>query len=298
MQKRTKSFVGTRPVFTGAPSLEIGGYTLDKTNQTFNEGDIIPAGSQVVPNEDTKKVLVVKSAKVKSIDAENNAKVTLYSDDFVTPIFAVGDHVAKAEGGAISSTPTIVSIEDGDNGYIVTLSSAITGLAANDIIEEVASEDCDVVVAGIITADNSNKIYLVQPGLYIKAGDKLYKGSVGSSALLADAKEVVSYDPVSGKLVTGEAISSGAAGDNLTKVYADATTATKAVTTTKVAKFRKGTALSASAVEVTKDEVSVGVCKDTMQYACYERRILPVRPELKNGDLLAANVHIRFTQSK
>ena len=66
----------------------------------------------------------------------------------------------------------------------------------------------------------------------------------------------------------------------------------------KVAEFRKGTALSASAVEVTKDEVSVGVCKDTMQYACYDRRILPVRPELKNGDLLAANVHIRFTQSK
>ncbi len=298
MQKRTKSFVGTRPVFTGAPSLEIGGYTLDKTNQTFNEGDIIPAGTMLVPDESTKKTLVVKSAKVKSIDQSDSKKVTLVSDDFVTPIFAVGDHVEKSEGGAYSDAPTITAIEDGDDGYIVTLSAAITGLSVDDIIEEVASEDCDVVVAGVITADNTNKVYLVQPGLNIKAGDKLYKGEVGNSALLADAKEVVSYDSVSGKLVTSAAFSSGAAGDNLTKVYADATTATKAVTTTKVAKFRIGTAVSTSAEEVTKDEVSVGVCKDTMQYAIYERRILPVRSALKTGDLLAANVHIRFTQSK
>lgn len=208
MQKRTKSFVGTRPVFTGAPSLEIGGYTLDKTNQTFNEGDIIPAGTMLVPDESTKKVLVVKSAKVKAIDSNNAKKVTLVSDDFVTPIFAVGDHVEKAAGGDFTDAPTIEAIEDGANGYIVTLSAAITGLAADDIIEEVVNG----------------------------ASDK--------------------------------------------------------------AAFRTGTAISASAVEVTKDEVCVGVCKDTMQYAVYERRILPVRSALKTGDLLTANVHIRFTQSK
>lgn len=295
MQKRTKSFVGTRPVFTGAPSLEIGGYTLDKTNQSFNEGDIIPAGTMLIPNESTKKVLVVKSAKVKSV---NSNKVTLESDDFVCPIFAVGDRIAKADGGAYSSAVYITAIEDGENGYIVTLSGTISGLAQGNIIEEVANVDGGEVTAGVITADNTNKVYLITPGLDIKAGDKLYKGDVGSSALLADAKEVVSYDPISGKLVTGAAFSSGAAGDTLHKVYADATTATKAVITTKVAKFRTGTALSTSAVEVTKDEVCVGVCKDTMQYACYERRILPVRPELKDGDLLKANIHIRFTQSK
>lgn len=208
MQKRTKSFVGTRPVFTGAPSLEIGGYTLDKTNQTFNEGDVIPAGILVIPDENTRKVLVVKSAKVKSIDTDDAKKVTLVSDDFVTPIFAVGDHVAIAAGAAFSGIPTITAIEDGDNGYIVTLSAAISGLAAGDILEEVVE-------------DASNK-----------------------------------------------------------------------------AAFRVGTAVSTSAAEVTKDEVSIGVCKDTMQYAVYERRIPPVRSALKTGDLLTANVHIRFTQSK
>lgn len=208
MQKRTKSFAGTRPVFTGAPSLEIGGYTLDKTNQTFNVGDVIPAGTMIIPDESTKKVLVVKTAKVKSIDSNNTKKVTLVSDDFVTPIFAVGDHVAKAAGGNYADAPTIAAIEDGDNGYIVTLSAAIDGLAANDIIEEVVK-------------DSNNK-----------------------------------------------------------------------------AAFRVGTAISTSHVEVTQDEVSIGVCKDTMQYSVYERRIPPVRSALKTGDLLTANVHIRFTQSK
>lgn len=205
MQKRTKSFAGTRPVFTGAPSLEIGGYTLDKTNQAFNVGDVIPAGTMLIPDESTKKVLVVKTAKVKSV---NSTKVTLVSDDFVTPIFAVGDHVAKAAGGNYADAPTITAIEDGDNGYIVTLSSAIDGLAVNDILEEVVK-------------DSNNK-----------------------------------------------------------------------------AAFRVGTAISTSHVEVTQDEVCVGVCKDTMQYAVYERRIPPVRSALKTGDLLTANVHIRFTQSK
>lgn len=300
MKTHKKSFAGTRPVFTVSPVVEIGGFSVDKTAQNLVVGDVIPEGTLVVHDEITRKVLIVKTGKVKAIDQSDAKIVTLESNDFVNPNFAVGDKVAVADGGAYGSAITITSIEDGDNGYIVTLSGTISGLAVGDVICELAKVDSDVVVAGVITADNTNKIYMVTPGLDIKAGDKLYKGTVGSSALLADAKTVVSYDTVSGKLVTDAAFSSGAAGDTLYKVYADATTATKAVTTTKVGKFRVGTALTVSPIEVKQDEILVDITANTGNGACFIRRILPIPAAQlsSNGLYLAANPSIRFTNSK
>lgn len=300
MKTRKKSFAGTRPVFTVAPVVEIGGFTIDKAVQNLLLGDVIPEGTLVAINESTRKVTLVKTGKVKKIDSVDAKIVTLESNDFVNPNFAVGDKVAVVDGGAYASAITITKNEDGDDGYIITLSSTISGLAVGDILGEVASVDCDVVCAGVITADNTNKIYMVTPGLDIKAGDKLYKGDVGPSALLADAKTVVSYDAVSGKLVTDAAFSSGAAGDNLYKVYADATTVTKAVTTTKVGKFRVGTALTISPIEVGPDEICVDVTTNTGNGACYMRRILPIHAAQldANKTFLKANPSVRFTNSK
>lgn len=140
MKTRRTSFAGRRPVFTVSPVVEIGGYTLDKSAQNVNVGDIIPEGSLVVHDVATHKVLLVKTGKVAKISASDAKVITMESNDFMAPNFAVGDKVAKAEGGTFSSAITITKIEDGDEGYVVTLSAAITGLAVGDVLGEVIAD--------------------------------------------------------------------------------------------------------------------------------------------------------------
>ena len=91
---------------------------------------------------------VIKTAKVVEVDNENNKKVTLYVDEFYAPCFAVGDSVLKvgAVTGTFASAPTITAIDNGNclnntgNVYVVTLSAAITGLKAGDVLTEVVKD--------------------------------------------------------------------------------------------------------------------------------------------------------------
>lgn len=148
MKRKTASFTGMRPIFTGSPSIVQGGFNLDVDGQKFRVGDVIPAGTLAIFNETTRKVQVIKTAKVVEIDTENTKKVTLYVDEFFAPCFAVGDSVLKA--GAISDTlapaPTITAIDNGKclnntgNVYVVTLSDAISGLKAGDVLVEVVAD--------------------------------------------------------------------------------------------------------------------------------------------------------------
>lgn len=95
MKRKTDSFTGTRPIFTGSPSLVMGGFNLDKEKQNFMPGDTIPAGTLAIKDEKTKKVQVIKTAKVLEVDTEDKKKVTLYVDEFYAPCFALGDKVLK-----------------------------------------------------------------------------------------------------------------------------------------------------------------------------------------------------------
>ena len=139
MKRKTASFTGTRPIFSGSPSIVNGGFNLDVANQHFAVGDVIPAGTLAIANEETRKVQIVRTATVVEIDAEDTKKVTLRVDEFFAPCFAVGNKVLKA--GAISGTfaaaPQITKIEKNGQSYVVTLSAAISGLAAGDTIVEV-----------------------------------------------------------------------------------------------------------------------------------------------------------------
>lgn len=111
-------------------------------------GDVVPAGTLAIFNETTRKVQVIKTAKVVEVDNENNKKVTLYVDEFYAPCFAVGDRVLKvgAVTGTFASAPTITAIDNGNclnntgNVYVVTLSAAITGLKAGDVLTEVVKD--------------------------------------------------------------------------------------------------------------------------------------------------------------
>lgn len=142
MKRKTASFTGTRPIFSGSPSIVPGGFNLDVANQHFAVGDVIPAGTLAIANEETRKVQIVRTAKVVEIDAEDTKKVTLRVDEFFAPCFAVGNKVLKA--GAVSGTfaaaPQITKIEKNGQSYVVTLSAAISGLAADDTIVEVVAD--------------------------------------------------------------------------------------------------------------------------------------------------------------
>ena len=141
MKRKTASFTGTRPIFSGSPSIVPGGFNLDVANQHFAVGDVIPAGTLAIANEETRKVQIVRTATVVEIDAEDNKKVTLRVDEFFAPCFAVGNKVLKA--GAISGTfaaaPQITKIEKNGQSYVITLSAAISGLVDNDTIVEVVN---------------------------------------------------------------------------------------------------------------------------------------------------------------
>ena len=139
MKGTKKSFVGQRPIFTGSPSIVQGGFNLDVASQKFNVGDTIPAGSLAIFDEQTRKVQIIKTGKVLSV---NSTKVTLYVDEFYEPIFAVGDKVAKA--GAISGTfadaVSITAIKKTETTCEITLSAAISGLAADNVLVEVVAD--------------------------------------------------------------------------------------------------------------------------------------------------------------
>lgn len=139
MKRKTASFTGTRPIFSGSPSIVPGGFNLDVTNQQFAVGDVIPAGTLAIANEETRKVQIVRTAKVVEINAEDAKVVSLHVDEFFAPCFAVGNKVLKAGAvsGTFSAAPQITKIEKNGQSYVVTLSAAISGLAANDAIVEV-----------------------------------------------------------------------------------------------------------------------------------------------------------------
>lgn len=148
MKRKTASFTGMRPIFTGSPSIVQGGFNLDVEGQKFRMGDVVPAGTLAIFNETTRKVQVIKTAKVVEVDNENNNKVTLYIDEFYAPCFAVGDSVLKvgAVTGTFASAPTITAIDNGNclnntgNVYVVTLSATIAGLKAGDVLTEVVQD--------------------------------------------------------------------------------------------------------------------------------------------------------------
>lgn len=215
MKRKKHSFTGSRPIFTGSPSKVIGGFNLDRSNQNFSDGDIIPGGVLAIADEETRLVQVIKTAKVAEVDSEDAKLVTLEVDEFYAPFFAVGDMILKAgaTATAIASVPTIKKIEEKGNIYKITLSAAITGLAKGDVLEEVISD-------GDATTPKSKS------------------RGLANSVTVADN-------------------------------------------------------------EVKEFETSIDVSADTLQYALYERRVLPIPASQKDdtGAFLKANPHVKFTKS-
>ena len=183
---------------------------MDTATQNFAAGDVIPGGSLAIYNETTRVVQILKTAKVKAINADDAKIVTLQTDEFYEPCFCVGDKVLVNVSGTFAAAPSITKIEKTGGSYIITLSAAISGLAVDNILVQVV-------------ANSSN-----------------------NAAIIGDANSLTTED-----------------------------------------------------ITVREFETPVDVTADTMQYALYERRVLPIPDSQKDTTkgFLKANPHIKFSQS-
>jgi hypothetical protein len=148
MKRKRTTFVGERPIFTGSPHIVEGGFNLDVENQNYNVGDTIPAGTLAIYDEQTRLVKLLKTAKVKAIDANDAKIVTLVKNDYCQPIFVVGDKVLSTVSGTYADAPSITKIEETDTGYVITLSAAITGLAVDNILVQVINSSDNAAIVG------------------------------------------------------------------------------------------------------------------------------------------------------
>lgn len=170
MKFRKKFFGGTRPIITGSPAIGVvGGFTLDKSKINIPVGVIIPAGSLAQYDESTRKSVVLKASRVMAIDVNDAKKLSLESDEFLTPIFVVGDSVlANDATGNFEDAPTIVKVTDDTKGFVVELSAAITGLKVGDALFQ--------VVEGVAEGEGkAPAVFLTDApqGLSMKSGNPL-----------------------------------------------------------------------------------------------------------------------------
>lgn len=121
-----KSYAGNMPVFwRGEAKILPGGYKL---LQTFPKGTVIPKGTPLHIVIGTLTVAVSKYAKVVSGGTTTKPRVLKGT------LFQINDIVMK-EGG--TTGVTVSSIDTSNADYdVLTLSSAISGLAADDVLIE------------------------------------------------------------------------------------------------------------------------------------------------------------------
>lgn len=121
-----KSYAGNMPVFwRGEAKILPGGYKL---LQTFPKGTVIPKGTPLHIVIGTLTAAVSKYAKVVSVGTATKPRVSKGT------LFQINDIVMK-EGG--TTGVTVSSIDTSNADYdVLTLSSAISGLAADDVLIE------------------------------------------------------------------------------------------------------------------------------------------------------------------
>ena len=129
---------GALRVFEDKVDLLVGGFNFD-LNDLPEPGIVLPCGTPVNCDEATRKIVPIITAKVASVDATDAKEVTLEKVGLNMPAVKVGMAVAIINNTltneyASGSYATITAIDDDE----ITLSAALTGLAAGNILIEVA----------------------------------------------------------------------------------------------------------------------------------------------------------------
>ena len=130
--KASAKFGGALVVFEGKHELLVGGFNYN-LNDLPAPGDVLPCGTPVNCDEATRVITPIITGKVNSVDS---TKVVVADLGFGCTAFKVGSTVAKL-GSDLTQAATYYATVASKNGNELTLSGAITGLAANDILVEV-----------------------------------------------------------------------------------------------------------------------------------------------------------------
>jgi len=130
--KASGKFGGALVVFEGKPELLVGGFNFN-LNDLPAPGDVLPCGTPVNCDESTRVITPIITGKVESIDGTT---VTLKDLGFGQTAIKVGSTVAEL-GSDLTQAAANYATVTSKEGNVLTLSGAITGLAANDILVEV-----------------------------------------------------------------------------------------------------------------------------------------------------------------
>lgn len=127
--KASGSFGGALVVFEGKPELLVGGFNFALTDLPA-PGVVLPCGTPVNCNETTRAITPVITAKVESV---SSTKVVVADNGFGRAAFPVGATVAELPADLSTAATNYATVASVD-GNEITLSAAITGLAANDVL--------------------------------------------------------------------------------------------------------------------------------------------------------------------
>ena len=130
--KASSKFGGSLVVFEGKPELLIGGFNFNLEDLPA-AGDVLPCGTPVNCDESTRVITPIITGKVESV---NSTEVTLKDLGFGQTAFKVGSTVAVLGSDLTAAAENYATIASKD-GNVITLSAAITGLAAGAILVEV-----------------------------------------------------------------------------------------------------------------------------------------------------------------
>ena len=130
--KASAKFGGALVVFEGKPELLVGGFNFN-LNDLPAPGDVLPCGTPVNCDESTRVITPIITGKVESV---NSTEVTLKDLGFGQTAFKVGSTVAVLGSDLTTAAENYATIASKE-GNVITLSAAITGLAANSILVEV-----------------------------------------------------------------------------------------------------------------------------------------------------------------
>ena len=153
IKKASTSFGGALVVFEGHPQLLVGGFNFNLNDLT--PGVVLPCGTPVYCDEAARTITPLVTAKVTAVDGNDATKVTVADNGFGGTALNVGDVVAilPASLNTVMTSGNYATIEAID-GLEITLSDAITSLAANKILVQLdSSKKVKVVPNAILPYD-------------------------------------------------------------------------------------------------------------------------------------------------
>lgn len=127
--KASGRYGGARVVFEGHPQLIIGGFNFDM-NSLPAPGVVLPCGTPIYGVTETRTAYPIITAKVVSV---SSTTVTVEDCGWGQTAIPVGATVAELPSN-LTTAATDYATVSAVNGNEITLSAAITGLAANDVL--------------------------------------------------------------------------------------------------------------------------------------------------------------------